>query len=101
VGGWKDNSAHWVLLRISLGIDSFEGQFTSHDGEVIISHDIGWLAGAYASRDKSAYFEETVTDGARVWFGKQDWPDGKGGRTRLKAVTLPDSGCANVFLKFL
>jgi hypothetical protein len=87
--------------QVDQGADTFEGHFTSADGNLVIHHDIGEYAGAFARRDKSFFFREDVIDGARVWLAKRDWPDGKGkgGRTTLVAVTFPDSGCANFFLE--
>ena len=34
-----------------------------------------------------------------MWTAKREWPDGKGSRTTLVAVTSPDCGCANFFLE--
>jgi hypothetical protein len=44
-------------------------------------------------------FNETVVDGFRVLTAERDWPDGKGGRTVLVAVTFPEAECANFFLE--
>ena len=87
--------------QVDQGADTFEGHFTSADGGLVIRHDIGGYAGAWASKDKSFFFREDRIDGARVWIAKRNWPDGKGtgGLTTLVAVTFPDSGCANFFLK--
>lgn len=86
--------------QVDHGVDSFEGHFTSADRKLVIRHDIGGYGGAWASRNKSFFFGEKVVDGARVWFAKRVWPDGKGkgGSTTLIAVTFPDSSCANFFL---
>lgn len=82
---------------VDQGADTFEGHFTSRDRKLIVRHDIGGYAGAWASRKGAFHFEEREVDGARVWTAKRDYPDGKGGRTTLVAVTFPDSGCANFF----
>jgi hypothetical protein len=81
------------------GGDTFVGQFTSSDGKVIIHHDIGGYAGAWA-RLRGAYaFEERVIEGARVWTAQRTWPTGPGTRDSiLFAVTFPDNGCANFYL---
>ena len=84
--------------EVDQGADTFEGHFTSPDGKVIIRHDIGGYAGAWANPKQSKVFKETTIDGARVWIAQRDWPDGKGSETTLMAVTFPDSGCANFFL---
>jgi hypothetical protein len=84
--------------QVDQGADTFEGHFTSPDGKTVVGYDIGWYAGAWATREKAFFFDARVVDGARVWTAKRDWPDGKGGRTTLVAVTFPDSGCANFFL---
>jgi len=87
--------------QVDQGADSFEGHFTSADGKLVIRHDIGVFAGHFASQKESLFFRENVIDGARVWVAKTAWPDGKGtgGLITLVAVTFPDSGCANFFLK--
>jgi hypothetical protein len=74
--------------------DSFAGHFTSLDGKLVIRHDIGGYAGAYASPRDGFHFEERVVDGVRVWTARRDRS-----RTTLFAVTFPDSGCANFFLE--
>src|SRR5437879_4954592 len=43
--------------------DTFEGHFTSLGGKLIIRHDIGGYAGAWAKREKSFLFEERVVGG--------------------------------------
>ena len=85
--------------RVDQGIDTFEGHFTSADGAVVVRHDIGGYAGAWASRKGALAFHERVVGRARVWTAKRDWPDGQAGHTLLVAVTFPDSGCANFFVK--
>jgi hypothetical protein len=83
------------------GGDSFEGHFTSPNGKLVIGHDIGSNAGAWAKQGKhTSFFEERIEQGSRVWITRRSWPDGKGGNTiTLMAVTFPDGGCANFFLK--
>lgn len=83
--------------RVDQGTDTFEGHFSSADGAVVVRHDIGSYAGAWASRKRGLAFNERFVEGARVWTAKRDWPDGQGGRTVLVVVTFPDSGCANFF----
>lgn len=85
--------------QMDQGADTFQGHFTSPDGKVVVRHDIGGYAGAWASQERAFFFEEKLVAGARVWIAKQDWPNGKGGKTTLVAVTFPDSGCANFFLE--
>lgn len=81
------------------GVDTFVGHFTGSNKGLTVYYDIGGPAGAYASRNAANSFSERIVEGARVWTAKKDWPDGKGGRTVLVAVTFPDSGCANFYLK--
>jgi hypothetical protein len=99
--GGRVNLPVGFTYQVDQGTDTFEGHFTSLDGRLIIHHDIGGYAGAWASPKKAfLFFREGVIGGARVWVAKEDYPDGKGkgGRTTLVAVTFPDSGCANFFL---
>jgi hypothetical protein len=44
-------------------------------------------------------FSVGIVEGFRVLRADRDWPDGKGGRTVLVAVTFPDAECANFFLE--
>ena len=99
--GGQVNLPVGFTYQVDQGADTFEGHFTSADGKLVIRHNIGGYAGAWASREKSFFFHENVIDDARVWIAKREWPDGKGkgGRTTLVAVTFPDSGCANFFLE--
>jgi hypothetical protein len=78
--------------------DTFEGHFSSPDGNLTIRYDIGWYAGAYASRKDGSPFSERLIDGARVWTARRILPDGRGGSKTEVAVTFPDAGCANFFL---
>jgi len=77
------------------GLDTFEGRFISRDRRVVVQHDIGGYAGAYASRVGASVFKEWVVDGARVWTSQKELPDHR----ILAAVTFPDSGCANFILE--
>lgn len=108
-GSWNSKSGKfdWWAGEVTLPVgfeyradpsDTFAGHFTSPDGNLVIRHDIGGYAGAYASR-RSAFFFQKVVDGGRVWTGKQDWPSAMGGTTTLVAVTFPDTGCANFYLE--
>ncbi|QOY90466.1 hypothetical protein [Paludibaculum fermentans] len=82
------------------GTDTFVGRFTSRDGQVVISHDIGRHADTWARRDQQAIaFRETVVDGARVWVVRRDLSGGPAGRVSNFAVTFPDSGCANFYME--
>jgi hypothetical protein len=85
--------------QVDQGADTFEGHFTSPDGKMLVRHDIGGYAGAWASRDGASFFEERVIEGVRVWFAKREVPDGRRGRATRVAVTFPDIGCANFFLE--
>ena len=89
-----------LLIPRAPGRGHLVGHFTgSNKGLTQVYYDIGGPAGAYASRNAANSFSERIVEGARVWTAKKDWPDGKGGRTVLVAVTFPDSGCANFYLK--
>ena len=78
--------------------DTFEGHFASRDGKLIIHHDIGGYAGAWAKTKGSEVFEERIVEGARVWTG-QLRSRGAGDSTVRFAVTFPDNGCANFYLR--
>jgi hypothetical protein len=77
--------------------DTLEGHFTSADGKLIVRHDIGFYAGAWANRKDALVFEERIRDGARVWTARRN--RGKDAATTLVAVTFPDNGCANFYLE--
>ncbi len=82
------------------GTDTFVGHFTSRDGQVVISHDIGSHADTWARQDKqSTSFHEDMVDGARVWVVRRDLSGGPAGRVSHFAVTFPDSGCANFYME--
>lgn len=85
--------------RVLIGADSFEGEFTSADGSVVVGHDIGGYAGAWASRRGALSFDEQLAGQARVWTASRSVPDGRGGHRIRVAVTFPDSGCANFFTR--
>src|SRR5437764_1154651 len=69
---WWGGQVHLPVgftYQVDRGADTFEGHFTSADGKLVIRHDIGGYAGAWASSDKSFFFHENVVDDARVWIG--------------------------------
>lgn len=76
--------------------DTIAGHFTSPDEKLVIHHDIGSYAGAYANRWLADSFEERIIEGSRVWTARQSYR--RGGRTMWLAVTFPDNGCANFYL---
>jgi len=76
--------------------DTLAGRFTSGDGKLIVRHDIGGYAGAYANMRGTEVFEERIVNDARVWTGRKKWT--RGG-TMLFAVTFPDNGCANFYVE--
>jgi hypothetical protein len=80
----------------TLPTDTFEGEFTSPDKTLVVQHDIGFYAGAWAKDPRAYSFEERIVEGSRVWIGRHSW--GRGNST-LVAVTFPDSGCANFFVE--
>lgn len=85
----------WTYVR-DQGTDSWVGRFISPDGELVIAHDIGGMAGLWTTPG-SSHFEERLVGGARVWTG-QRLPHG-GSETRVRyGVTFPDNGHANFFL---
>jgi hypothetical protein len=100
---WDEKSAvfRWSYGKVTLPAgftyqgdpsDTLEGP---QDGKLIVRHDIGGYAGAYANRKDALVFEERMIDGARVWTAQRKW-----GRTKiLVAVTFPDNGCANFYLE--
>jgi hypothetical protein len=77
--------------------DTFEGHFTSPNGKLIIHHDIGGYAGAWAKSKGSDAFEERRVNGARVWTGQLKSRTARDSTVRF-AVTFPDNGCANFYL---
>jgi len=85
--------------QVLQGLDSFEGEFTSADGSVVVGHDIGGYAGAWAAKRNALSFNERLAGQARVWIAKHTRPDGRGGHSTRGAVTFPDSGCANFFVR--
>ena len=96
--GGKVRVPSGFTYQVDQGADTFEGHFTAPDGKLVIRHDIGWYAGAWASAKDATSFEERLIEGARVWTARKNWPAGRGGTTTLVAVTFPDAGCANFFL---
>jgi hypothetical protein len=83
--------------QVDQGTDSFMGHFTAADGRVVLEHDIGSYAGAYASKRHALVFHERTVGSARVWFAQKAVSDGHGGRTTRTSVTFPDSDCANFY----
>jgi hypothetical protein len=79
--------------------DTFEGHFTSPNGKLIIHHDIGGYAGAWAKSKGSDVFEERIVEGARVWTAQRRRRIGGGDNTLLFAVSFPDNGCSNFYLR--
>ncbi len=77
--------------------DTFEGHFTSPDGKLIIHHDSGGYAGAWAKSKGSDAFEERIVEGARAWTAQRKWPTHARSSIQF-AVTFPDNGCANFYL---
>jgi hypothetical protein len=65
------------------GIDTFVGQFTSQDGNLVIEHDIGELAGEHGGMGKS----ETLTEGSRVRVGRAIRHDDNGRTTFFSKVS--------------
>ncbi len=74
---------------MDVGMDSDEGHFTGPGGRVVIRHDIGSYAGAWATPCRSLLVEEWEVGGSRVWLGTSEY---------RVAVTFPDSGMANFFV---
>jgi hypothetical protein len=81
--------------KANYGIDTFVGQFTSQDGNLVIEHDIGELAGEHGGMGKS----ETLTEGSRVRVGRAIRHDDNGRTTFFSKVSFPDSGCANFYVE--
>lgn len=77
--------------------DTLEGEFVAKSGRMVIHHDIGSAAGAWAQRLNAEFFEERVVEGARVWVAERK-RGGEGVAEMLAAVTFPDNGCANFFV---
>jgi len=71
------------------------GYFTSQDGNIVITHDIGELAGEHGGMGKS----ETLIEGSRVRVGRATSSDDNGHATFFSKVSFPDSGCANFYLE--
>jgi len=76
--------------------DTFEGEFVARSGRIVIHHDFGTAAGAWAQRLNAEFFEERMVDGARVWISQRR-RGGQGEPETLVAATFPDNGCANFF----
>jgi hypothetical protein len=78
--------------------DTFEGEFKSDSGRIVIEHDIGDAAGAWAQEANSVAFEERKVDGARVWVAQRSRQHGQR-QEMLHVVTFPDNGCANFYME--
>ena len=85
--------------QVDQGTDTFEGHFSSPDGKLVVRHDIGGYAGAWASRKDALSFEERIVESSRVWTARRTRLDVSEGTTVLVAATFPDNGCANFYLK--
>jgi hypothetical protein len=85
--------------QVDAGVDTLVGHFTSPNKDLVIHHDIGGYAGAWANAKDASSFEEWRVEGARVWTARKIRADGNGGSETLVAVTFPDAGCANFFLE--
>ncbi|MDX2267128.1 MAG: hypothetical protein NW208_03415 [Bryobacter sp.] len=84
---------------VTEGVDTFTGVFLSPFRRVVVNHDIGGFAGAFAKSRKAIHFEEKTVQGARVWQATHKLETPEGPNSYLVAVTFPDSGCANFFLE--
>jgi hypothetical protein len=87
-----------LSYRDAFGVDSFMGEFYSLDEKLVIQHDIGFYAGAWAQRDGAIVFDERLTGGARVWIAERPWGP-KNNQSKLAVVTFPDNGCANFYVE--
>ena len=76
------------------GIDTLIGSFTSQDGELVITHDIGELAGEHGGMGRV----ETLSQGSRVRVGLRIRSVNQEGIFFSK-VSFPDNGCANFYLE--
>ena len=77
------------------GMDTLMGHFTSPDGNLVVEHDIGELAGEHGGMGRS----ETLTEGSRVRLRHSTTPDATGRNHAFVKVSFPDSGCANFYLE--
>ena len=81
---------HGFFYTADMGMDSDVGHFTGPGGRVVIRHDIGAYAGAWATPCRSLMVEAWEANGARVWLGASAYS---------VAVTFPDSGMANFWVE--
>jgi hypothetical protein len=80
------------------GTDSFEGVFISRDGKVAVRHDIGGMAGVWAHRERSFFFEESAVDGVRVLKSRESHSFANRETEIRTIVSFPDCERANFFL---
>jgi hypothetical protein len=86
-----------LYYRDGYGVDSFEGNFHTLDEALVIHHDIGGYAGAYAQQHDAVLFEERVVEGARAWVAQEKQI--RGDLPAKFIVTFPDNGCANFWIE--
>lgn len=87
------------------GIDSYVGYFASPDGQVVIKHDIGMMAGIYAAPGLAQplprnilSFEQRCLNGSRILI-ERDKISRENGATLFRAkLSLPDADHANFFV---
>lgn len=77
--------------------DSFAGAFVSPDGKRWIGFDIGGSAGLWAT-EEDCLFDESVVDNTRIWTA-QLCRDKDTQTPNRYAVTFPDSGPANFYMR--
>lgn len=70
------------------------GHFTSHDGKLVIRHDIGELAAEHGGMGRS----ETLVEGSRVRVALGIRSDSQDGVTYYSQVSFPDNGCAHFYM---
>ena len=76
-------------------LDASVGQFTSHEGKLVIEYDIGELEGEHGGMGEL----ETLTEGFRVRSGRVTRRVGEAGTSFFASASFPDSGCANFYLE--
>ena len=85
-----------LYYRDGHSIDSFEGDFHTLDEALVLHHDIGFYAGAFAQKRDAVLLEERGVEGARAWVAQE-----KQIRSDLPprfVVTFPDNDCANFWI---
>lgn len=83
--------------RKGVGADSDVGYFLAPRSELVIQHDIGSFAGAYANPKRNETFEERLVNGSRVWIASRKMQGSGRGTEVHYSITFPDAGCANFF----